>query len=210
MDQSDKIFLAVLIALVIVIVWVVLMNGGGGKENLHSYWYRTNCTPSQMLKVIGGEWKAVGSGATYKFISPKMALSASESTLIGADEATGAELVDKVIAYAASKGLYQAGERNMKTDPMLQQMFGTASSMVSMRQVGALGSKVMMSISQPGGGSYDIEYEFEFCFYNPRTGQLYLRLYRPSNERTYNLLVSTDELKLRNEGFGEDVLIATR
>jgi len=208
MPKDDQIFLAVVIVIIVLLVWSVLFINGK-KEKLHSYWYRTNCFPTAALNALKGPWKAEGSGASYTFSSPQVTLTPAEQAVVGTDQATGAELVNAVLQYARSRDLYRSGERYVRTDPTLKDAFATSSSYLSMRDVGALGSKIMLTIAGASGSTRDIEYEFEFCFLNPRTGQTYVRLYRPSNERIYDLLISSSELKLKGGGT-DDVLLATR
>lgn len=206
---EDQRIIAVIVVIIVLLVWGVLGIPWGKKENLHSYWHRTNCFPGDAVQNLKGPWKAVGSKATYVFSSPKVALNESEQTIVGDVEATGAQIIDAVIRYARDRDLYQPGESYIKTDSVLKNAFSTSSSMLSMRDVGALGSRIMLTVNSPSGSSKDIEYEFEFCFFNSRTGQSYIRLRRLSNDRDYDVLVSADELKLRG-GDGGTVLIATR
>jgi len=208
MPKDDQIFLAVVVIVIILLVWSVLFTNGR-QEKLHPYWYRTNCFPSAVLNVLEGSWHAVDSGATYTFTSPEVTLTPAEQAIVGRDQATGADLVNAVIQYARTNNLYRAGSQHIRTDPALKDAFQTTSDYIGMRDVGALGSRIMLTIVGGDGATRDIEYQFQFCFMNPRTGQTYLRLYRPSNERVYDLFVSSTEIKLRGEGSG-DVLIATR
>lgn len=216
MLDEDKKFLALLVVLIILLVWSVLFVNGN-KEKLHSYWYRTNCLPTDAIDSLKGSWKAEGSGAIYTFSSPKVALTPAEQAVVGTDQASGADLVKAVLKYAEERDLYRPGERYVRTNPALKDAFKTSSSYLSMRDIGALGSKIILTVSGRNGSTRDIEYEFEFCFVNIRTNSLnnsrtdraYVRLYRPSNDQTYDLLISPKELKLRGEGSG-DILLATR
>lgn len=213
MSSDDKIFLAVLVAIVILLVWAGL--SGGKSEKLHSYWYSTNCTPVDALHYLKGPWTAVSSGAKYNFYSPTIGLSPAQQTIVGSDRATGAELVNAIIRYALANGLYRKGERYMKTDSVLREALNTSNYQVDMRTVGRFGSKIMLTVSSTNGSARDIEYEYEFCFLNSRTNQSYIRLTRfiRDNLVTYNLWVKPQELILvADEDYkdSKDILIATR
>lgn len=205
MLTDDQIFLAVLVV-VVLLIWSVLYHNS--KEKLHAYWHRTNCTSLGAINALKGKWRAVGSNSLYTFTSPVVGLTQAEQVVVGTDKATGAEVVTAILNYARSRGLYKDGESYIKTDSALKDAFSTSSDRVSMKDVGSLGSKIIMSVTSSTGARRDLTYEFEFCFLNTRTGQTYIRLYRPSDNRNYDLNVSATELKLKSDE-GE-VLLATR